>query len=159
MTSVVEISIAICKNGRFLLRQRSPGERWAGLWDFVRFEISEELADRMHLPPGKPKTRKRLAPHQRSLFDPDQVSTAQFALPESVAATAQQITGKVVDQYLPVAEIYHTVTRYRIRLLCVKCEPVSGQLRQDSGFQWFTGQQLQDLPLSKTGRQLADLLS
>ena len=25
---------------KVLLRQRTPGERWAGLWDFLRFELS-----------------------------------------------------------------------------------------------------------------------
>jgi A/G-specific adenine glycosylase len=159
MTHVVEMSIAICKQGRFLLRQRPPGERWAGLWDFVRFEISDELANRMHGPPAKPQTRKRPVPQQRSLFDADQVSFPQFALADAVANTVQQLTGTVVNHYQPIAEIHHTVTRYRIRLLCVKCEIISGRLRQDSGFQWFTVEQMQNLPLSKTGRQLADQLS
>ena len=30
------------KNGQILLRQCAEGQRWAGLWDFVRFEIESE---------------------------------------------------------------------------------------------------------------------
>jgi len=36
-TAVTEIAVAIHRDGRYLLRKRAPGERWAGLWDFVRF--------------------------------------------------------------------------------------------------------------------------
>ena len=39
ITEMTEVSIAICMGSKFLLRKRSPKERWAGLWDFVRFEI------------------------------------------------------------------------------------------------------------------------
>lgn len=35
-----EVAIVIRKNGRVLLRECQPGERWAGLWDFPRFEVS-----------------------------------------------------------------------------------------------------------------------
>lgn len=159
MTDVIEVSIAVCRNGKFLLRQRTSDERWAGLWDFVRFEISEESANTINLPVKSTKTGKRTLPHQRSLFDAGQTSSPPFALPDTVTATVQQLTGTVINSYLPVAEIRHTVTRYRIRLLCVKSEPVSGRLRRGSGFQWFTVQQLQNLPLSKTGRELANQLS
>lgn len=40
ITDVTEASVAVRKNKAFLLRRRSPGERWAGLWDFVRFELA-----------------------------------------------------------------------------------------------------------------------
>jgi A/G-specific adenine glycosylase len=39
ITDVTEVSIAIRKGSQCLLRRRLPGERWAGLWDFVRFEV------------------------------------------------------------------------------------------------------------------------
>ena len=40
ITAVTEASVAVRRNKSYLLRRRSPGERWAGLWDFVRFELS-----------------------------------------------------------------------------------------------------------------------
>ena len=39
ITHQTEASIAIRKGAQYLLRERTVGERWAGLWDFVRFEI------------------------------------------------------------------------------------------------------------------------
>jgi A/G-specific adenine glycosylase len=54
--SVREAAVVIHKNGQVLLRQCQPGQRWAGLWDFVRFEITgtsqrevrEELQTKTH---------------------------------------------------------------------------------------------------------------
>jgi A/G-specific adenine glycosylase len=36
-TSVNEIAVAIHRGGRYLMLRRPAGERWAGLWDFLRF--------------------------------------------------------------------------------------------------------------------------
>jgi len=40
-TSLFEAAVVLKKNGSVLLRQCIAGERWAGLWDFPRFEIDE----------------------------------------------------------------------------------------------------------------------
>ena len=40
MTAITEVSIAIRSGPKYLLRRCPPNERWAGLWDFVRFEIA-----------------------------------------------------------------------------------------------------------------------
>lgn len=40
ITDVTEASVAVRRNKAYLLRRRSQGERWAGLWDFVRFELA-----------------------------------------------------------------------------------------------------------------------
>ena len=42
ITDVVEVSVAVRRGKKYLLRRRPPGERWAGLWDFIRFEISND---------------------------------------------------------------------------------------------------------------------
>ena len=42
ITAVTEASIAIRMGSKFLLRRRSSKERWAGLWDFIRFEIERD---------------------------------------------------------------------------------------------------------------------
>ncbi|MCA9232210.1 MAG: A/G-specific adenine glycosylase [Planctomycetales bacterium] len=39
---VSEAAVVVRKNGKVLMRQCAPGERWAGLWDFPRFEIESE---------------------------------------------------------------------------------------------------------------------
>ncbi len=38
--AVREAAVVVRRNGRVLLRQRPTGERWAGLWDFLRFALS-----------------------------------------------------------------------------------------------------------------------
>lgn len=40
MTDVTEASVAVRHQRSYLLRRRPAGERWAGLWDFIRFELS-----------------------------------------------------------------------------------------------------------------------
>ncbi len=40
ITAVIEASVAVRKRDAYLLRRRTAGERWAGLWDFVRFELT-----------------------------------------------------------------------------------------------------------------------
>jgi A/G-specific adenine glycosylase len=37
-----EAAVIVRKNGRVLMRQCARGERWAGLWDFPRFELLSE---------------------------------------------------------------------------------------------------------------------
>ena len=39
ITEITEVSIAVRMGSKYLLRKRTSNERWAGLWDFVRFEI------------------------------------------------------------------------------------------------------------------------
>lgn len=41
-TEVREAAVVVRKAGRVLLRQCAEGERWAGLWDFPRFELEAE---------------------------------------------------------------------------------------------------------------------
>jgi A/G-specific adenine glycosylase len=42
ITAVREASIVVRKNGQILVRRRGADERWAGMWDFPRFEILGE---------------------------------------------------------------------------------------------------------------------
>ena len=39
---VTEAAVVVRKNGQILLRQCPEGQRWAGLWDFPRFELQSE---------------------------------------------------------------------------------------------------------------------
>ncbi len=41
-TDLREAAVVVRKNGRVLVRQCGIGERWAGLWDFPRFELEAE---------------------------------------------------------------------------------------------------------------------
>jgi hypothetical protein len=54
----------------------------------------------------------------------------------------------------------HSVTRFRITLLCFVAEYVSGELSPASGeFRWVAPEQFGDYPLSVTGRKFARLLA
>ena len=44
ITEMTEVSIAVRTGSKYLLRKRTSNERWAGLWDFVRFEIEHAAA-------------------------------------------------------------------------------------------------------------------
>ncbi len=41
-TELREAAVVVRRNGRVLMRQCAPHERWAGLWDFPRFEVDAE---------------------------------------------------------------------------------------------------------------------
>lgn len=44
ITDVKAYAVAIHRQGEYLLRRCPPKERWAGLWDFPRFESEEEFS-------------------------------------------------------------------------------------------------------------------
>ncbi|MEZ6122194.1 MAG: A/G-specific adenine glycosylase [Planctomycetaceae bacterium] len=158
MTDLIEVAVAVRRSGRYLLRQRTEAERWAGLWDFPRFEITEAEAEAL---PRIQKQRSGTARHsgQRSLFDMETDDSPEpTAWPLSLQDRFRDITGLNPVDAAPVQEIRHTVTRYRIRLLCFQATADSGRILAGSGFQWFRADDLHDLPLSKTGRQLAETL-
>jgi len=43
VTDVHEAAIAVRRDGTWLVRQRQPGERWAGMWDFPRLPLEQAL--------------------------------------------------------------------------------------------------------------------
>lgn len=130
VTAVTAVSIVMRKGSRFLLRQQRESERWAGLWDFVRFEISGADAA---------------------------AAAADF---RSLCLSAEQETGLVIAaaDLTPVTEIKHSVTRYRIRLKCFSGQVSGGRIKPASGYRWFSASDLENLALSTTGRSLANLL-
>lgn len=44
ITELAEVAVVVQQGPQYLLMQRLPGERWAGLWDFLRFD-EREAAD------------------------------------------------------------------------------------------------------------------
>jgi len=124
-TSVTEIAVAVHRDGRYLLRKRAAGERWAGLWDFARFGWDERDG----------KTPSAIAGAVRDAYGLDVV-----------------VTGRL-------AEIRHSVTRFRITLCCFLAEWMAGEIDSKlRGARWIAPRQFDRLPLSTTGRKLARLL-
>ncbi|MCL4107095.1 UNVERIFIED_CONTAM: hypothetical protein GTU68_039087 [Idotea baltica] len=144
ITPITEVSVAIRHQSKYLLRLRPEGERWAGLWDFVRFEIDNSVGDSV-LVSGKSTTR--------SLFAGDTV------LETLIEREALERTGLTIECGAAIREIKHSVTRYRIRLLCFAAKRVAGRLqKKEQTFRWVSLQDFDDYPLSVTGRKLADSL-
>ena len=115
-----EAIVLIKRRKNVLLRKCQPGERWAGLWDFPRFDLQ--------------------------LNSPT----------KSLASDIESTTG-LATEVEPLNEtIKHAVTRFRIKLECFRATEVKGRLFSDSGYQWKSRQELNELPLSKTGRKFAD---
>lgn len=145
VTPLTEASIAVRRNGRYLLRRRKQGERWARLWDFPRYSI-----DHQHLPSsssraGKDSNSVRQQDWQRSR--------------KQLAADLLEQTGIEAELGEMRIEVRHSVTRYRIRLFCFVATHRSGTLNRTEELSWVRPSEFVDYPLSVTGRKFAKLLS
>ena len=152
-TEIHEIFVVIRRKEKYLLRRRTEQERWAGMWDFVRFEIDEAELDL--LPFAELRKRKgKLQSSGRSLF-----LSSSNVLPETVQHRVKEQIGATVGEVVDGTEFTYSVTRYRVRLLGFLCDGTTPKsLKGDNG-QWFTMAEIAELPLSKTGRQVVDWLA
>lgn len=125
-TSVREAAVVVRKNAQVLIRQCGANERWAGLWDFPRFEIAGE---------GPLFVRDELIEKVRE-------QTGITAKPSNLLTT-----------------IKHGVTRYRITLDCYTAEYQSGRVQGNRQTQWIAAAELAEIPLSTTGRKIANLIT
>jgi A/G-specific adenine glycosylase len=127
-TELREAAVVVRKNGSVLLRRCGENERWAGLWDFPRFEL--------------------------------EASGPLFAKRE-IAAKVESQTGVKCEPGPLWKTLKHGVTRYRITLECYEAEYVEGRVRPNSAAEvrWQSRSALPDLPLSTTGRKIANLVA
>jgi A/G-specific adenine glycosylase len=127
-TAVREAAVVVRKNGSVLMRRCGPDERWAGLWDFPRFEL--------------------------------EATGPLFATQEIVDKVAAQ-TGITCEPGAILKTIKHGVTRFRITLECYEATYQGGNLRrkQSAHVEWLPKRQLSSLPLSTTGRRIAELIT
>jgi A/G-specific adenine glycosylase len=138
ITPVVEFAVAIECGGRYLLWQNREGQRWAGLWDFMRFSIDDAEAMLPH--PGLRPQRAIPAKLLRTLHS-------------RIADEA----GVDVSDLRFLKEIRHSVTRYRIRLQCLHARMCDLPLLTER-LQAVEPAAFGSFALSVTGRQLADLI-
>lgn len=164
VTPITECAIVLRVKNSFLLRRRAPGERWAGLWDFPRYQLTDEEAGQLsplvrenlrmqkHLRSPVAQTR------QRSLFAE---SVFHQSLPEFLISRFAGETSLEPDTVIRSVELQYSVTRYRVKLLCFVCEGdrVNRQDLPTKGeWQWCGKKRLAEIPLSITGRRIADWL-
>jgi A/G-specific adenine glycosylase len=124
-TNLREAAVVISKNGQVLVRQCGPDERWAGLWDFPRFQTAAEGPHYVH---------------------------------EELIAKVREQTGVIVKPGRLLTTIKHGVTRYRITLDCYAAAFKSGRVTSIKTVRWICRGELNELPLSTTGRRLANLV-
>jgi len=124
-TDLREAAVIVKKNRQVLIRQCGPNERWAGLWDFPRFEITSE---------------------------------GPLFVREELIAKVREQTGITIEPGNLLTTIKHGVTRYRITLDCYAAKFKSGRLTTKSKLRWIPPSELTQLPLSTTGRKLANLI-
>lgn len=142
MTAVTHICVAIRKKNSFLLRQYQPGERWAGLWDFVRWEQND-----FELPQVKFSSRK----HSRELFPESDRLAPQYRILERELDARFGFHCEIRDRTWSTK---HTVTRYQIQLHCFLAEWKRGKPASlDTSALWVPEQHLNDYPLSVTARK------
>jgi A/G-specific adenine glycosylase len=144
VTFVDEAMVAVRDEGRYLLRQGLPGERWAGLWEFVRISLESVPAENGN--GRRPKSRAGLHELSRPLA-------------RRLEREIGERTGLVVTAESPAYQFHHTVTRFRIRLLCVTAENRGGTLNLQANFRWATPTQFRRLALSMPARKFADRLT
>lgn len=128
-TEVTEASIAIRKGKRYLLRLRPAGERWAGLWDFPRFEIQHGHADTF---------------------------TSEFK--NRLVRQTEDLTGVKATGGELLTTFKHTVTRYHIQLWCVTADYARGKPADNQTCRWIAPSDFGIYPLSVTGRKFATRL-
>ncbi len=134
---LTEVALLIRRRGRILIRRCGPDERWAGLWDFPRFSIdttnSPDLGNDSDLLPA--------------------------ALQQEICLRIRQLSGLSVSVERRFADIRHTVTRYRIRLIGVVAETVHGRLnRTEREWEYVSLAELANRALPASGRMLVDRL-
>lgn len=145
-TDVTEAYVVIRKKDAVLVRQRQAGERWAGLWDFPRYELPAELAEQAELLINVRRGQKSLP-----LTD---ISPLQSYLNEQITLSI----GIVVGIGMPFATLRHGVTRFRIRVLCFDGRHRLGEVTDPTTMIWLPVAKLAEMPLSRSGRRLAEIL-
>jgi A/G-specific adenine glycosylase len=130
--TVYEVAVVIKKGNRILLRKCSTGERWAGLWDFPRFPLTDSNAA---LPAN---------------------------LPAVIGQRVAELTGVSIEVGAKLATLKHGVTRFRITLDCFEAGFVKGaspRVKASGELLWATTAELAELPLSTTGRKISRLVT
>jgi A/G-specific adenine glycosylase len=136
-----EAVILVQRKNKFLIRQCGPGERWENLWDFPRLEIAT-AAD-----PAKPKRGQ------------PQSAKTKLEITNSLSQSLHELTGLQADLIQTDIRLKHAVTRFRITLDCYRTENLTGRIKNmKTAIRWATLEEISDIPMSTTGRKIANKL-
>ncbi len=154
ITETREAYVAIESSGRYLIYRRPEGQRWAGLWDFPRFELPARLSG-----------ERGVSTPVISRSGNSQNNRGADAAP--LAKNRQLLERRIAAEFGPrvtiterLAQIKHSVTRYRITLDCWLAKSDGrDDLTTSHQTAWIAPSEFNRYPLSTTGRQLAELLA
>ncbi|MBA3315950.1 MAG: A/G-specific adenine glycosylase [Planctomycetota bacterium] len=149
VTDVMEAYLVVRRGGDVLVRRRETGERWAGLWDFPRYELPSHLAAECPAVAELHQDRKRLPLGNGTPSQVTHYLRVQLRKQTSLDAAIGEA----------FAEIRHGVTRFRIRVVCFEARFKSGALTCEESLRWVSLSDLESLALSRSGRRLADSLT
>jgi A/G-specific adenine glycosylase len=154
--TVREAAVLVRRNGRVLLLRWPEGRRWAGLWDFPRFPV--------HCSPHTPYAGIGLTPEaRRQLNTQPMPAHGVCGLPSSALScelveNVRTLTGVTISPGQRLATLAHSVTRFRITLDYYEAAFVSNHRSAEAlETRWLRPEELEDYPLSSTGRKLANL--
>jgi A/G-specific adenine glycosylase len=130
--AVCEAAVLVRRGGRVLLLRWPEGRRWAGLWDFPRFPLERHSAD----------------------------APSDDGLGRELVNNVLALTGVRITPGPHITTITHGVTRFRITLECFTADYRSCDKKTATALEtrWLRASELQDYPLSSTGRKLANLI-
>lgn len=125
-----EAAMIVRRGRRVLLVQVPEGQRWAGLWDFPRFEVAPDGDGQ---PNGQPDLQ--------------------------LADGVRLLTGVAIGPGRHLKTIKHGVTRFRITLECYEAQYAgkTERRRKRPVMRWLRPDELGHYPLSTTGRALAGM--
>jgi len=130
---LTEAAVVVRHRGRLLLRHCQPGERWAGLWDFPRFAVTDYGSGQV-ISPAVVSSRTR--------------ELTGFAIaPPTLLATIKH----GVTRYRITLHCFESTLESRGRT-----KPTNGASRP---LRWLSPGELTEYPLSTTGRQIARLVA
>jgi len=124
---VREACVIVRDRNRVLIRQCRSPDRWAGLWDFLRFPVA--------IPDGA-------------------------ALEKELRKRVLALTGLRIAGLQRQTTIKHSVTRFRITLECYIATATTSRVPKASvNLRWIDVSELDEYPLSRPARRIAELLA
>jgi A/G-specific adenine glycosylase len=144
-TFVNEAMVAVRRKGRYLLRRSPAGERWVGLWEFLRIPLGED-----------PRGTNGNGSRAKGGFSSRPLSNSTKRRLEHAVA---ERSGLTVESEPVAFEFHHTVTRFRIRLLCVIAEDRTRASKLPANYRWATPAQFGRFALSMPARKFAQRLA
>ena len=136
-----EAVVIVQRSKNVLIRQCGEDGRWGGLWDFPRFKVIKCVGHEVDLNDRKSSAQR---------------TASQIAI--HLAASLKQEFGLNAVLEPTGKRLKHAVTRYRITLDCFRTGMVIGRLNTKAAARWVSIKDLDDYPLSTTGRKIAKWL-